>query len=59
VYHRPTGRQRMGGVPDKSESLSAHQVTRLLQAWGSGDEGVLEQLMPLCMKSSIGLLSGT
>lgn|SRR5215469_9543484 len=37
----------MGGVPDKSESLPAHQVTRLLQAWGAGDEGALEQLMPL------------
>jgi RNA polymerase sigma factor (TIGR02999 family) len=37
----------MGGVQDKGESLSAHQVTRLLQAWGSGDEGALEQLMPL------------
>jgi RNA polymerase sigma factor (TIGR02999 family) len=47
VYHQPTGQQRMGGVPDKSESLSAHQVTRLLQAWGAGDEGALEQLMPV------------
>jgi RNA polymerase sigma-70 factor (ECF subfamily) len=37
----------MGGVPDKSEPLSAHQVTRLLQAWGSGDAGALEQLIPL------------
>jgi RNA polymerase sigma factor (TIGR02999 family) len=47
VYHRPTGQLRMGGVPDKSESLSAHQVTQLLQAWGAGDEGALEQLIPL------------
>jgi RNA polymerase sigma factor (TIGR02999 family) len=37
----------MGGVPDKSEVTSTHQVTRLLQAWGSGDEGALEQLLPL------------
>jgi len=47
VYHRPTGRQRMGGVQDESEFLSEHQVTRLLQAWGSGDEAALEQLMPV------------
>jgi RNA polymerase sigma factor (TIGR02999 family) len=26
---------------------SAHDVTQLLQAWGSGDERALEQLMPL------------
>jgi RNA polymerase sigma-70 factor (ECF subfamily) len=26
---------------------SAHEITRLLQAWGDGDEGALEQLMPL------------
>ena len=37
----------MGGVPDNSELLSTHHVTQLLQAWGSGDEGALEQLMPL------------
>jgi hypothetical protein len=37
----------MGGVPDKSELVSTNQITRLLQAWGSGDERALEQLMPL------------
>nr|UXE44501.1 hypothetical protein Hi04_10k_c2476_00015 [uncultured bacterium] len=37
----------MGGVPDKTESLSTHQVTHLLQSWGAGDEKALEQLMPL------------
>jgi RNA polymerase sigma-70 factor, ECF subfamily len=37
----------MGGVPDNSELVSPHHVTQLLQAWGSGDEGALEQLMPL------------
>jgi RNA polymerase sigma-70 factor, ECF subfamily len=26
---------------------SAHEITRLLQAWGDGDERALEQLMPL------------
>src|SRR5690349_10527611 len=26
---------------------SAHEITRLLQAWGEGDERALEQLMPL------------
>jgi RNA polymerase sigma-70 factor (ECF subfamily) len=26
---------------------SAHQITRLLQAWGDGDERALDQLMPL------------
>lgn len=37
----------MGGVPDKSELVSTHQITRLLRAWGTGDERALEQLMPL------------
>jgi RNA polymerase sigma factor (TIGR02999 family) len=37
----------MGGVPDKSELVSTHHVTQLLQAWGAGDEGALDQLMPL------------
>jgi RNA polymerase sigma-70 factor, ECF subfamily len=35
------------GVPDNNELVSTHHVTQLLQAWGSGDEGALEQLMPL------------
>src|SRR5690242_15674769 len=26
---------------------SAHEITRLLQAWGDGDERALERLMPL------------
>jgi RNA polymerase sigma factor (TIGR02999 family) len=37
----------MGGVPDKDELVSTHQITRLLQAWGSGDEAALGQLMPI------------
>jgi RNA polymerase sigma-70 factor, ECF subfamily len=37
----------MGGVPDNSELVSTHHVTQLLQAWGAGDEGALDQLMPL------------
>ena len=26
---------------------STHEITRLLQAWGDGDEGALEKLTPL------------
>ena len=37
----------MGGVPDNSGLVSTHHVTQLLQAWGAGDQGALEQLMPL------------
>ena len=37
----------MGGVPDNGELVSTHHVTQLLQAWGAGDQGALEQLMPL------------
>ena len=33
--------------PDKAVSASTHEVTRLLRAWGSGDDGALERLMPL------------
>jgi ECF sigma factor len=33
--------------PDKSVSASTREVTRLLQAWGSGDDGALERLLPL------------
>ena len=33
-----------GGQP---AAASGHEVTRLLQAWGSGDETALERLMPL------------
>jgi RNA polymerase sigma factor (TIGR02999 family) len=36
----------MGGL-DEASSVSTHEITRLLQAWGLGDEGALEQLMPL------------
>jgi len=38
------------GSPDKAVSASTHEVTRLLQAWGSGDDGALERLMPLVYK---------
>jgi len=37
----------MGDIADKNDSVSAHEVTRLLQAWGGGDEKALEQLMPV------------
>ena len=37
----------MGGVPDNSGLVSTHHVTQLLQAWGAGDQGALERLMPL------------
>jgi RNA polymerase sigma-70 factor (ECF subfamily) len=47
VYYSVTGQLLMGGVPDNSELVSTHHVTQLLQAWGAGDEGALEQLMPL------------
>jgi RNA polymerase sigma factor (TIGR02999 family) len=36
----------MGNL-DEAASASAHEVTRLLQAWGSGDDTALERLMPL------------
>jgi RNA polymerase sigma-70 factor, ECF subfamily len=32
---------------DEVASASTHEITRLLQAWGSGDESALERLMPL------------
>jgi RNA polymerase sigma factor (TIGR02999 family) len=37
---------RMGGM-DEVASASSHEITRLLQAWGSGDESALDRLMPL------------
>jgi RNA polymerase sigma-70 factor (ECF subfamily) len=37
----------MIGEPDGGQSVSPHEVTRLLQAWRTGDESALEQLMPL------------
>ncbi len=36
----------MGG-PDEAASASTHEITHLLRAWSSGDEGALEQLTPL------------
>jgi len=33
--------------PHPGESTSTHEVTRLLQAWSSGDEQALQELMPL------------
>ncbi|PYV68386.1 MAG: RNA polymerase subunit sigma-70 [Acidobacteria bacterium] len=35
------------GCLDEAAPGSTHDVTRLLQAWASGDEGALEQLTPL------------
>jgi RNA polymerase sigma factor (TIGR02999 family) len=37
----------MEGIPEKNELVSTHQITHLLQAWGSGDAGALDQLIPL------------
>jgi hypothetical protein len=37
---------RMGSL-DEAASASTHEVTRLLQAWGLGDDAALERLMPL------------
>lgn len=37
----------MNASPDGSELASTHEVTRLLQAWSSGDERALQELMPL------------
>jgi len=36
----------MGGL-DEAASASTHEVTLLLKAWSSGDEGALERLTPL------------
>jgi RNA polymerase sigma factor (TIGR02999 family) len=41
-----TKRGRMGSM-DEAASASTHEVTRLLQAWGLGDDSALERLMPL------------
>jgi RNA polymerase sigma factor (TIGR02999 family) len=40
----------MADKPHEMEPVSTHEVTRLLQAWRAGDEGALEQLMPLVYK---------
>jgi RNA polymerase sigma factor (TIGR02999 family) len=37
----------MSAGGDEATSVSTHEITRLLQAWGLGDETALEQLMPL------------
>jgi RNA polymerase sigma factor (TIGR02999 family) len=37
----------MGRLLHEVRSTSPHEVTRLLQAWGSGDERALNQLMPI------------
>ena len=37
----------MSGEPHENETVSTHEVTRLLQAWRAGDDRALEQLMPL------------
>ena len=37
----------MAGDPRESEPVSTHEVTQLLQAWRSGDDRALEQLIPL------------
>ena len=46
VVTLPTKRGRMGSL-DEAGSASTHEVTRLLQAWGLGDDSALERLMPL------------
>src|SRR5215472_14313246 len=40
---------RMGDM-DEVASASTHEITLLLQAWGSGDESALERLTPLVYK---------
>jgi RNA polymerase sigma factor (TIGR02999 family) len=37
----------MAGEPNEGKSVSTHEVTQLLLAWKSGDEGALDRLMPL------------
>lgn len=37
----------MNASPDGSQSVSTQEVTRLLQAWSSGNEQALQELMPL------------
>jgi len=37
----------MTGEPHESQPVSGQEITRLLQAWRSGDEAALDQLMPL------------
>jgi hypothetical protein len=41
-----TKRGRMGSL-DEAASASTHEVSRLLRAWGLGDDSALERLMPL------------
>jgi RNA polymerase sigma-70 factor (ECF subfamily) len=40
----------MNAGRDEPQSISTHEVTRLLQAWSSGDEAALKELMPLVYK---------
>jgi Zn-dependent protease len=40
----------MSAGRDEPTSVSTHEVTQLLQAWGLGDEAALEQLIPLVYK---------
>ena len=37
----------MNASPDGSQSVSTQEITRLLQAWSSGNEQALQELMPL------------
>jgi hypothetical protein len=37
---------RMSTAPGEPAPASASEVTRLLQAWGSGDQDALQQLLP-------------
>jgi RNA polymerase sigma-70 factor, ECF subfamily len=37
----------MASEPHETEPVSTSEVTRLLQAWRAGDDGALEQLLPL------------
>ena len=44
--------------PDWDPSMSSENpadVTRLLAEWAGGDEGALDRLMPLCIRSCVGL----
>jgi RNA polymerase sigma-70 factor, ECF subfamily len=37
----------MASEPHETEPVATHEVTRLLQAWRAGNDGALEQLVPL------------
>src|SRR5215469_11630520 len=42
-----TGRPIVSKEPNEGQSVSTHEITRLLLSWKSGDEAALARLMPL------------